>query len=68
MVLVDLAEDRLQSLCSELGKDAIPPATNLLDLSKALRALRPLSSKRPAILHIFHAKRGRRCRRPGCRG
>ena len=32
VVLVDLAEDRLQSLCSELGKDAIPLVTNLLEL------------------------------------
>ena len=31
VVLVDFAEDRLKSLCAELGSDAIPVVINLTD-------------------------------------
>jgi ribitol 2-dehydrogenase len=57
VVLVDLAEDRLQSLCAELGKDAIPLVTNLLDPSSVAR-MAPSILEKTGQLDIFHANAG----------
>jgi ribitol 2-dehydrogenase len=57
VVLVDLAEERLQSLCAELGKDAIPLATDLLDPSSVAR-MTPWILGKTGQLDIFHANAG----------
>ena len=57
VVLVDLAEDRLQSLCAELGEDAIPLVTNLLDPSSVAR-MAPSILEKTGQLDIFHANAG----------
>ena len=57
VVLVDLAEDQLQSLCVELGKDAIPLVTNLLDPSSVKRMM-PSILEKTGQLDIFHANAG----------
>ena len=58
VVLVDLAEDRLQSLCAELGKDAIPlTITNLLDPLSVAR-MTPSILEKTGQLDIFHANAG----------
>ena len=57
VVLVDLAEDRLQSLCAELGKDAIPLVTNLLDPLSVAR-MTPSILEKTGRLDIFHANAG----------
>ena len=54
VVLVDLAEDQLQLLCAELGKDAIPLVTNLLDPSSVTRMI-PSILEKTGQLDIFHA-------------
>jgi ribitol 2-dehydrogenase len=57
VVLVDLAEDRLQSLCAELGKNAVPLVTNLLDPSSVAR-MTPSILEKTGQLDIFHANAG----------
>jgi ribitol 2-dehydrogenase len=57
VVLVDLAEDRLHSLCAELGKDAVPLVTNLLDPSSVAR-MTPAILEKTGQLDIFHANAG----------
>jgi ribitol 2-dehydrogenase len=57
VALVDLAEDRLQSLCAELGKDAIPVAVDLLDPSSVARMI-PSILEKTGQLDIFHANAG----------
>jgi ribitol 2-dehydrogenase len=57
VMLVDLAEDRLQSLCAELGKDAIPIVTDLLDPSSVAR-MTPSILEKTGQLDIFHANAG----------
>jgi ribitol 2-dehydrogenase len=57
VVLVDLAEDRLQSLCAELGKNAVPLVTNLLDPSSVARTT-PSILEKTGQLDIFHANAG----------
>jgi ribitol 2-dehydrogenase len=57
VVLVDLAEDQLRSLCAELGKDAIPLVTNLLDPS-SVTCMMPSILEKTGQLDIFHANAG----------
>ncbi len=57
VVLVDLAEDRLQSLCAELGKNAIPLVANLLDPLSVAR-MTPSILEQTGQLDIFHANAG----------
>jgi ribitol 2-dehydrogenase len=57
VVLVDVAEDRLQSLCGELGKDAIPLVTDLLSPSSVAR-MTPSILEKTGQLDIFHANAG----------
>ena len=57
VVLVDLDEDRLQSLGAELGKDAIPLVINLLDPSSVAR-MTPSILEKAGRLDIFHANAG----------
>ena len=57
VVLVDLDEDRLQSLGAELGKDAIPLVINLLDPSSVAR-MTPSILEKTGQLDIFHANAG----------
>lgn len=57
VVLIDRAGDRLQSLCSELGKDAIPLVIDLLDPSSVAR-MAPDILEKTGQLDIFHANAG----------
>lgn len=57
VALVDLAEDRLQSLCAELGKDVFPVAVDLLDPSSVARMI-PSILEKTGQLDIFHANAG----------
>jgi ribitol 2-dehydrogenase len=57
VVLVDRAEDRLQTLCKELGDRAIPVVTDLLDTASVARMM-PDILGRAGQLDIFHANAG----------
>lgn len=57
VVLVDRTEDRLQTLCKELGDRAIPVVTDLLDTASVARMM-PDILGRAGQLDIFHANAG----------
>ncbi|MCW6507863.1 SDR family oxidoreductase [Lichenifustis flavocetrariae] len=57
VALVDFAEDRLKSLCSELGASAIPVVVNLTD-PKSVAAMMPQILEKVGQLDIFHANAG----------
>jgi ribitol 2-dehydrogenase len=57
VVLVDRAEDRLQTLCKELGDRAIPVVTDLLDNASVARMMPEILAK-TGQLDIFHANAG----------
>jgi ribitol 2-dehydrogenase len=57
VVLVDRAEDRLQTLCKELGDRAIPVVTDLLDTASVARMMPDILGK-AGQLDIFHANAG----------
>lgn len=57
VVLVDRARDRLEQLCGELGRDAIPLVVDLLQPDD-VRTMLPRILERAGGLHIFHANAG----------
>lgn len=57
VVLVDRAEDALQTICAELGPNAIPVVTNLLDPASVSRMMPQILDK-AGQLDIFHANAG----------
>lgn len=57
VVLIDRAEDRLKSLCAELGPDALPLVVNLLDPAD-LSSILPRILELAGGLDIFHANAG----------
>jgi ribitol 2-dehydrogenase len=54
---VDYAEERVTSLCEELGENAFPVVTNLLD-SNSVSQMVPSILKTAGRLDIFHANAG----------
>ena len=54
---VDRAVDRLTSLCSELGDDAVPIVTDLLDPASVDQMMPPILN-RLGYLDVFHANAG----------
>ena len=67
VALVDLAEDQLQSLCAELGKDAIP-RRHQPSGSVQRQAHDALDPRKDRAARHFPRQCGRLCRRRGCRG
>ena len=57
VVFVDRAEDVLRTICAELGPNAIPVVTNLLDPASVSRMM-PEILDRAGQLDIFHANAG----------
>lgn len=57
VVLIDRAEDRLHSLCQELGPDAFPLVVDLLDGAQ-VSAMLPRILALTGSLDIFHANAG----------
>ena len=57
VVLIDYAEDRLNTLCSEFGDAAIPLVVNLLDPA-SVSGMAPKILERTGTLDIFHANAG----------
>ena len=57
VALVDRAADRLASICSELGKDAFPVVTDLLD-PRSVDGMLPAIIDKAGQLDIFHANAG----------
>lgn len=57
VVLVDYAEDKLKSLCAELGPHAIPVVVNLTD-PKSVAGMMPQILEKAGQLDIFHANAG----------
>jgi ribitol 2-dehydrogenase len=57
VALVDRAGDRLDALCAELGPDAVPVVTDLLDPA-SVEAMLPTVLDRLGGLDIFHANAG----------
>ncbi|MBV8702922.1 MAG: SDR family oxidoreductase [Acetobacteraceae bacterium] len=57
VVLIDLAEERLRDVCSELGPQAIALVVNLLD-PKGVIGMMPRIMEKTGQLDIFHANAG----------
>ena len=57
VVLIDLAEERLRDVCSELGPQAIALVVNLLD-PKGVIGMMPRIMEKAGQLDIFHANAG----------
>ncbi|QEN87253.1 SDR family oxidoreductase [Labrys sp. KNU-23] len=57
VVFVDRAEDTLKTICAELGPNAIPVVTNLLDPASVSRMMPEILDK-AGQLDIFHANAG----------
>ncbi|MDZ5451780.1 SDR family oxidoreductase [Labrys sp. ZIDIC5] len=57
VVFVDRAEDALKTICAELGPNAIPVVTNLLDPASVSRMMPQILDK-AGQLDIFHANAG----------
>jgi ribitol 2-dehydrogenase len=57
VILVDRAEDRLNSLCKELGSGAIPVVVDLLDAASTEKMM-PQILEKGGQLDIFHANAG----------
>jgi len=57
VVFVDRAEDVLRTICAELGPNAIPVVTNLLDPASVSRMMPEILDK-AGQLDIFHANAG----------
>lgn len=57
VVFVDRAEDALKTICAELGPNAIPVVTNLLDPASVSRMMPEILDK-AGQLDIFHANAG----------
>jgi ribitol 2-dehydrogenase len=57
VVLVDRAEDRLNTICAELGSAAIPLTVNLTDPA-SVAAMMPSIIEKAGKLDIFHANAG----------
>ena len=57
VVLVDYAEEKLRSICSDLGSEAIPLVVNLLD-PKSVTGMMPQILEQTGQLDIFHANAG----------
>ncbi|MBB5222683.1 ribitol 2-dehydrogenase [Amaricoccus macauensis] len=57
VALVDRAGDRLDALCAELGPNAVPVVTDLLDPA-SVEAMLPTILERLGGLDIFHANAG----------
>lgn len=57
VVLVDRAEDKLRSLCAELGPDAIPVVVDLLE-PRSVAGMVPEILAEAGQLDIFHANAG----------
>ena len=57
VVLVDRAEDKLRSLCAELGPDAIPVVVDLLE-PRSVAGMVPEILAKAGQLDIFHANAG----------
>jgi ribitol 2-dehydrogenase len=57
VALVDRAGDRLEALCKELGSNAVPIVTDLLDTASVARMLPEILGK-TGKLDIFHANAG----------
>ncbi|MGJ4854953.1 SDR family oxidoreductase [Labrys sp. KB_33_2] len=57
VVFVDRAEDALKTICEELGPNAIPVVTNLLDPTSVSRMMPEILDK-TGQLDIFHANAG----------
>src|SRR3712207_389212 len=57
VVFVDRAEDRLNSLCSDLGPEAIPLVVDLTD-PKSVARMMPGILDKAGGLDIFHANAG----------
>ncbi len=57
VVLIDRAEDRLRTLCAEMGPYALPLVVNLLDGAE-VSAMLPRILDLAGGLHIFHANAG----------
>ena len=57
VVLVDRAEDRLRTLCAELGPQAIPLVVDLTD-PKSVATMMPQILEKAGKLDVFHANAG----------
>jgi ribitol 2-dehydrogenase len=57
VILIDRAEDRLRSICAELGADAIPLVVDLLD-PDSVALMMPEILNKAGQLDIFHANAG----------
>lgn len=57
VVLIDRAEERLATLCAELGADALPLAIDLLD-ARQVSAMLPRILTLAGRLDVFHANAG----------
>lgn len=57
VVLIDRAEDRLKTLCADMGSNAIPLVVNLLD-GKEVSGILPRILELAGGLDIFHANAG----------
>jgi ribitol 2-dehydrogenase len=57
VVLVDRAEDRLRELCAELGENATPVVTDLLDPA-SVKSMMPQILEKAGKLDILHANAG----------
>ncbi|MFC2248130.1 SDR family oxidoreductase [Labrys portucalensis] len=57
VVFIDRAEDALRTICAELGPNAIPVVTNLLDPASVSRMMPEILDK-AGQLDIFHANAG----------
>lgn len=57
VALVDRAEDKLRTLCAELGDNAFPVVTNLLE-PESVNAMLPAILSEAGQLDIFHANAG----------
>ncbi|MEW9305128.1 SDR family oxidoreductase [Labrys neptuniae] len=57
VVFIDRAEDTLRTICTELGPNAIPVVTNLLDPASVSRMMPEILDK-AGQLDIFHANAG----------
>ena len=57
VALVDYAEDRLNSVCADLGPNAIPVVVNLME-PKSVAGMVPAILEKAGQLDIFHANAG----------
>jgi ribitol 2-dehydrogenase len=57
VVLIDMAEERLRALCTELGAEAVPLVVNLTDPS-SVETMMPRILEATGQLDIFHANAG----------